>query len=1119
MVHASTPQFTRRNRKASSAFMNHGTDPYVSASSSSVFTPRTPPISAPPQPPQQKIMCNEGQAQGQGRRHLHAPEDLAPDSNSTSSTLSPGTPFRFETFPASLPRVNPRKGTDEDLGMHHQRAQQNEIMKNENQNRNLAEHMHIDFSCDSGIEIEEGTAAEKLPIHKKSPFQSPLKKNLSTVHEGCVRKRMAFAPESEFNESISRYNYQHSLAHASNNEFIDSYRDDSQNTSLSSLSVDGASLQNNYPGKLPPTAATPARMHPHRIIQTPFSCSLGNDVEGIQASGTTGRAVWMSPILSDEKQKSTMSNTEAQDDLQGLDRADRELQSNARTRLNFNTIFTPTSNSAAINTFRDANGSDRKESRSVARKRHSFNDEYHSPHDGKQSIQILWGGVHLFYFDLHICVINLLHSKLDATPARKMADRKNKHLTLNDRQQTNSFPPPSGDPIRPQNGIFAPFQIGVSGNNHVQKLSPMEENFRLYLDNTQCSPIKSVPEDGELPLSHGILPEGMDIDIEKTLPDGKKSATCIQSPSHSTVQSTQSGQESTCSTKSRKLRPMPDISAFDMVSNATLSSIHHPESLIDPGSESGASSRIPLSPMKVLCPPTPLRTPAWVHKNGFERSNSLVSTKVLAACPARVIDGFSSLENSLIDDEKVGKSFTSHLPPNNSASIVESFREDEEDQPSKLYPTSNDSNSENEFKPISKSRDSNGKVETIMLDLSGDNETSKHPRLSSEFNNSTCTISFNSDFDNIHPLGSGAFADVYKARSKENNQYYALKKNRRQFRGRRDRDRALAEIRIMQRLQTLSDWKEGTERTKSSYCLYVLFFIRAWQEDGHLFCQTELCCRDTCHHLMLNMTSHWELASKIYPSLLLNLPGSEQKNVSFNEPIERLVPENTIWKICHDVACGLSHIHTHNIVHHDIKPLNIFFVCHAKLGALCKIGDFGMAGETGTSEDGQEGDAAYMPNELLRNAEKSSAGDIFSLGITLYELASSGTWVLPAEGTRWHTIREASHEPEISKTRSPAMVKLIKRMISPNQDERPKADEILTDNQFLNEAAIQSDKFLADYIRDVDQINDLKEKEAISAQQLLAIQRQTPTPLQNRNLSDSDRLLNVRTPTPGYPFS
>ena len=70
--------------------------------------------------------------------------------------------------------------------------------------------------------------------------------------------------------------------------------------------------------------------------------------------------------------------------------------------------------------------------------------------------------------------------------------------------------------------------------------------------------------------------------------------------------------------------------------------------------------------------------------------------------------------------------------------------------------------------------------------------------------------------------------------------------------------------------------------------------------------------------------------------------------------------------MCHDISRGLSHIHSHSVVHYDIKPSNIFFVLNSRWGGtICKIGDFGLAGEAGAGDDGQEGDAAYMPAEAL----------------------------------------------------------------------------------------------------------------------------------------------------------
>lgn len=373
-------------------------------------------------------------------------------------------------------------------------------------------------------------------------------------------------------------------------------------------------------------------------------------------------------------------------------------------------------------------------------------------------------------------------------------------------------------------------------------------------------------------------------------------------------------------------------------------------------------------------------------------------------------------------------------------------------------------------------------------------KVSKPARSSTELDEvGAATISFESDFENLGCLGRGSFADVFKARSKSNSNLYAIKRNRRQFRGVKDRERAMAEVRTMQRLQSSVSTNERD--SNNVHCLHVLLFIRAWQEDGHFFCQTELCSKDTCQQLMESLTTNWEAASKIYPSLVRNLP------TLCDDKCGHLVPENTIWKIFHDVTAGLSHIHSHGIVHQDIKPLNIFFVSHQQLGALCKIGDFGIAGDIGTVEDGQEGDTIYMPQELLTTPVMDPSGDIFSLGLTMYELSSSATWKLPTEGVRWHDIRNGSHVPELPPSRSKALISLIQRMISSNKDQRPSANETLVSNEKINLVGMEPDNFLSEYIRDVQNFDQAREKEVILAQLEADKSRHTPTPVVSRRSS------------------
>jgi len=94
-------------------------------------------------------------------------------------------------------------------------------------------------------------------------------------------------------------------------------------------------------------------------------------------------------------------------------------------------------------------------------------------------------------------------------------------------------------------------------------------------------------------------------------------------------------------------------------------------------------------------------------------------------------------------------------------------------------------------------------------------------------------------------------------------------------------------------------------------------------------------------------------------------------------------------------ARALSAAHTAGILHRDMKPENIIL---CKDGVV-KILDFGLArhggvvgaepssmGASGTISGTLSGTLLYMPPEILRGETATSAADVFSLGVVLYEL-------------------------------------------------------------------------------------------------------------------------------------
>lgn len=610
--------------------------------------------------------------------------------------------------------------------------------------------------------------------------------------------------------------------------------------------------------------------------------------------------------------------------------------------------------------------------------------------------------------------------------------------------------------------VLSPNMGTQRGNTPLRQGAPDEpttprEVKMHFLNAGNCSPIRGIPEEeceGSSGKSVGGFSRHTRTSSRSSSESGHTSRPGIVRPMPDMNAFDAGGS----TTSSRETRPMPDMHAFEENS----STFFRERS----GDETVSTKSHPSSP-KLLCPPTPVRTPAWAHGDSsgsislqrvgkmgrFNRQNSLIATKILATCSTHVLNERNSLENSVLDDDGSGNH------DKNTSSLSASS--------------------------TSVDRALSFDVETVVAndtmddssDWSHDGEKKGRPSESSEH-----TVSMSTSFEILSMLGSGTFADVYKVRSKIDGRMYAVKKNRRQFRGKRDREQALAEVRHMQRLQSAVSATEG----RSSYSLYLLFFFQAWQEDGHFFCQTELCCRDTCRELLDVLRSDWRVAHTRYPSLrTLPCPqgvvaGSEADNFG------RLTPEASIWKICHDISAGLSQIHSHGLVHHDIKPSNIFFVSHSRFGAMCKIGDFGMAGEIGSSEDGQEGDQKYMAPELLTTATKHPSADIFSLGLTLYELASYCDFEVPPDGTRWHELREGTPRLELPTSRSPELVPLIRAMMHPDHGKRPSADAIVTAPAVAS-AGHHCDEFLRDYIHDIEEY-DRREEQRVG----VGNQEQTP---------------------------
>lgn len=100
------------------------------------------------------------------------------------------------------------------------------------------------------------------------------------------------------------------------------------------------------------------------------------------------------------------------------------------------------------------------------------------------------------------------------------------------------------------------------------------------------------------------------------------------------------------------------------------------------------------------------------------------------------------------------------------------------------------------------------------------------------------------------------------------------------------------------------------------------------------------------------------------------------------------LPPIEVAQIGAQVADALAAAHAAGIVHRDIKPGNILVADRGPVVGMAKLSDFGISrGATDNSDepDGMiTGTPAYLPPEVARGAQPTTASDVFSLGATLY---------------------------------------------------------------------------------------------------------------------------------------
>lgn len=154
--------------------------------------------------------------------------------------------------------------------------------------------------------------------------------------------------------------------------------------------------------------------------------------------------------------------------------------------------------------------------------------------------------------------------------------------------------------------------------------------------------------------------------------------------------------------------------------------------------------------------------------------------------------------------------------------------------------------------------------------------------------------------------------------------------------------------------------------------------------------------------------------------------------------------EEQLWEFISDVASGLAYLHGQNppIIHQDIKPDNILI---ARNGEYV-ITDFGISQQARSTlrkssmHLSSAGAVAYMgPERFSKQYFSVKASDIWSLGVTIYELAVGD---LPFCGMGGSMQKQGADIPDLPEEFSPELNMVMQSCLAKDTWDRPTAEQL-----------------------------------------------------------------------------
>ena len=252
-------------------------------------------------------------------------------------------------------------------------------------------------------------------------------------------------------------------------------------------------------------------------------------------------------------------------------------------------------------------------------------------------------------------------------------------------------------------------------------------------------------------------------------------------------------------------------------------------------------------------------------------------------------------------------------------------------------------------------------------------------------------------FEILHQLGKGSFSQVFLVKRNEDNNLYAIKQIHIANMSNKHKSNALNEVRLLSSLshQNVIAYKE------SFYDEYTqtLNIVLEYADGGDL----------RSHILMRNKT-------------------------------KRYFKENEIWGIFIQLITGLHYLHSHSIIHRDLKSANVLLTKHN----ICKIGDLNVSkiAKTGVLYT-QTGTPHYASPEIWEEQPYDIKTDIWSVGCILYEMCCL---VPPFKGRNLNVVYHNVIQAKIGMIPSfysRELVRMVYSLLQVEAKDRPSCEEIL----------------------------------------------------------------------------